>query len=307
MNAKSLKRSSFEPSSWKSLVIAAGLILAVVPAARAQTEISVETFEFATTDAAAAAGVIDRTDVANQPAFFINGQCDIPPSPCSEVAEGEFSLGTDAAFCQQFCQAGSRIGFRRLIDGARFPDTCAGGGHFVPLNATFGDPNHPGAIEPDFPLSQLQVLCAAYGDGSYEDGPTGTHFWVTLVDCEGEVFEYINFSEAALYTDLYTFDLEMGQSIVRLSDDSLVDGQPVGDGLLTEIAAIECFIQDADNPPTSFGKWYIDDIRIVQPPAPGPLIPAVSTWGIVILIGMLLIVGTLAFPRKTVPVVVLRS
>jgi len=284
------------------LAIAVGFPCALPRVAKAQSEIQVEDFEFAISDAAAAAGVIDRTDVANQPAFYINGQCDIPPSPCAEVAEGEFSLGTDAAFCQQFCQAGSRIGFRRLVDPARFPDTCAGGGHFIPLDATFGDPDHPGAVAPDFPLSELQVICSAYGDGSYQDGPTGTHFWVTLVDCEGEVFEYINFSEPSLYTDLYTFDLVMGRSIIRLSPDSLVDGQPIGDGLLTEIAAMESFIQDADDPPTSFGKWYIDDVRIIQPPPPPPppLVPAVSTWGMIILVQLMLGAGTLVFGKSAV-------
>ncbi|MFQ5463154.1 MAG: hypothetical protein ACE5E5_11085 [Phycisphaerae bacterium] len=300
MKAKSLRRWMGGLMGWMCLPIAIGLPHALPRVAKAQSEIQVEDFEFAISDAAAAAGVIDRTDVANQPAFYINGQCDIPPSPCAEVAEGEFALGTDAAFCQQFCQAGSRIGFRRLVDPVRFPDTCAGGGHFVPLDATFGDPDHPGAVAPDFPLSELQVICSAYGDGSYQDGPTGTHFWVTLVDCEGEVFEYINFSEPALYTDLYTFDLAMGRSIIRLSPDSLVNGQPAGDGLLTEIAAIESFIQDADDPPTSFGKWYIDDVRIIQPPPPPPppLVPAVSTWGMIILVQLMLGAGTLVFGKS---------
>jgi len=193
------------------------------------------------------------------------------------VAEGQYSIGTDAAFCQQWCEAGSRIGFRRYVDPERFPAVCPGGEHYVQLQHAYGDPDVPGGAAADFPLGELQVICSAYGDGAFSDGPTGTHFWLNLVDCEGEVFEFINYSEAALYSELWTFDLLMGQSVIRLSPESIVDGQPIGDGLLTEIAAIESFIQDEDNPPTTFGKWYVDDLRINEPTGPAQ-VPTMSGW-----------------------------
>lgn len=269
--------------------------------AKGQTVRQIERFEFATSDEAAAAGVTDLTDFANRPAFYINGECAIPPSPCDEVAEGTYSIGTDAAFCTQFCEAGSRVGFRRFVDELQFPDVCPGGGHFVPLDNTYADPDFPGTGAADFPLSELQVLLSAYGDGSFADGPTGTHLWLNLVDCEGEIFEYINFSEGALYVEPWTFDLAMGADIIRLSPDSIVDGQPIGDGLLTEIAAIECLIQDADNPPTSFGKWYIDDVRVIEPEG-GPDVPAVSTWGVIATLLLLCTAGTILF-RPSIRVV----
>ena len=95
-----------------------------------------------------------------------------------------------------------------------------------------------------------------------------------------------------MYSKLWTFDLEMGQDIIRLSPDSLSNGEPVGDGLLTEIAAVEAFIQDVDNPPTTFGTWYIDDLRIGEPMVEKN-VPAVSAWGMMIMLMATLIVGTI--------------
>ncbi|MHC5110806.1 MAG: hypothetical protein ACYTHJ_13125 [Planctomycetota bacterium] len=270
----------------------------VAPFTMAQVEFVLEDYEFATSDEAAAAGVIDRTDAANRPAFYINGECDIPPSPCDEVAVGLYSIGTDAAFCQQWCEAGSRIGFRRNVDPVQFPQMCAGQ-PFAPLVNSYGDPNVPGSGTPDFPLSALSVVVAVYGDGSFADGPTGTNLIFTLVDCDGEIYEFTNFSEPSLYQDPWTFDVLMGADQLRISPDSLVDGVPIGDGLLTGIVAHECFIQDDDNPPTSFGKWYIDDLRIVEPDPPGD-IPAVSTWGLAIMLGLMLTAGTLVLRPPSV-------
>lgn len=266
----------------------------------AQEEVLLEDFEFATSDAAAEAGVIDMTDWANEPAIYNNGECDIPPSPCDEVAEGLYSIGTEAAFCLQSCDPGSLIGFRRLVQPSDTTGTCAGGGSFIPLINTYGDPMNPGAQAPDYPLSELTLLLAAYGDGAFADGPTGTNLWMNLVDCEGEVFEFINLSEESLYSELWTFDVPMGMDIIRLSPESIENGAPIGDGLLTEIAATEYFIQDDDNPPTSFGKWYVDDVRMIEPEPAGSDVPAVSTWGYVALICLLLTTGTLTFRRRRI-------
>lgn len=270
------------------------------PHALAQDVVLLEDFEFATSDAAAEAGIIDKTDFANEPAIYNNGECDIPPSPCDEVAEGLFSIGTEAAFCLQFCDPGSRIGFRRLVQSSANTGTCAVGGSFMPLANTYGDPMNPGAQGADYPLSELTLLVAAYGDGAFADGPTGTNLWMNLVDCEGEIFEFINLSEASLYSELWTLDVAMGVDIVRLSEESLDNGEPIGDGLLTEIAAIEFYIQDDDNPPTSFGKWYVDDVRMIEPAPVGGDVPAVSTWGYISLVGLLLTAGTLTFRRRRI-------
>ncbi len=284
-----------------SAALTAGLALAGMShAALGQIETLVEDYEFATSDEAAEAGVTDLTDAANRPTFYIDGECDPLPPPCDAVSEGFFSLGTDAAFCQQWCDAGSRIGFRRWVDQARFPSVCQNGHHYAPLQHSYGDPNYPGTGIPDYLLSELQVICDAYGDGSYADGPTGTHFWVNLVDCEGEVFEFINHSEAALYSELWTYDLPMGQTFLRLSSQSIVDGQPIGDGLLTEIAATETFIQDDDDPPTTFGKWYIDNLRVREPAGTQP-VPTVSQWGLVIMVLLLLSAATAVFRTRKVP------
>ncbi len=245
------------------LAFPASLMLTVCVAS-AQTPILVEDYEFASSDEAAEAGVIDMTDAPNTPAFYENG--DLPDG----ASQGLHSIGTEAAFCinPDFdCVAGTFIGFRRLVMTPTLP-FCPGGGRFVPLNQTYGDPNHPGPVPADQPLSALTVLCDAYGDGSFADGPTGTHFWVNLVDCEGEVFEFVNYSESALNFDVFTLDLVMGQGLIRLSPDSLVE-VPNGDRLLTEIAASECFIQDTDFPPTTVGDWYIDNLRIVEAGMPG--------------------------------------
>lgn len=247
---------------WRSALAA----LLITAPAGAQMEILVEDFEFASSDAAAAAGVTDMSDSANQPTFFISGSAE---NASPNEPGGLFSIGTDAVFCLNFavpCLPDTFIGFRRLIDSTSFPDQCPGGDHYVPLAHTYGDPNHPGPLPPDFPLTDLQAVWDVYGDGGFADGLTGTHLWLRLIDCEGEAYEFINYSEVALYSEIWTFDVVQGQGTVRLSPDSLID-VPGGDRLLTEIAAFDVLIQDSDDPPTAIGKWYVDYLRVIEPPA----------------------------------------
>lgn len=232
----------------------------------AQTQTVVEDFEFASTDSAAANGVTDLSDVANQPTFFISGSAE---NASPNEPGGLFSIGTDAVYCINFqvpCDPGTFIGFRRFIDPLRFPDPCAGGDHYVPLAYTYGDPNHPGPVPPDYLLDDLQVVWDVYGDGGFADGLTGTHLWLRLIDCEGEAYDLINYSEVSLYSEIWTFDVLQGQGVVRLSPDSLID-VPNGDRLLTEIVAIDVLIQDTDDPPTAIGKWYVDYLRVIEPAA----------------------------------------
>lgn len=244
------------------LTLAAGYFFVLVSFAQAADPVLIEDFEFATSDEAAAAGVTDITDFANSPSYYIFGD-DENASP--NEPGGLFSIGTDSVFCQQACIACSFVGFKRQISGEFFPDSC-GNQNFVPLLHTYGDPDHPGDVEPDFPIADLKVICDAYGNGSFADGLLATHFWVNLVDCEGEVFEYVNYAEPSLWSELWTFDVVMGDGFIRLSPDSLTE-VPNGDRLLTEIAAIEVLIQDCDFPPTTIGKWYIDYLRIQEPDA----------------------------------------
>ena len=232
--------------------------------APAQTVVLVEDFEFASTNGAAAAGVIDLTSFANTPALYISGDDE---NASSNEPGGLFSIGTDAIFClnpDAACLPGTFIGFRRLVNPEVFPTPCPGEGHYLPLQYTYGDPNHPGPDPPDYSLADLTTVWDVYGDGGFADGDTGTHLWLRLVDCEGEVFEYINFSEQSLYSELWTFDVVQGQNIIRISPESLTD-VPDGDRLLTEIAAIDALIQDEDDPPTTVGKWYVDYLRIIEP------------------------------------------
>ncbi|MCH7701805.1 MAG: hypothetical protein IID37_08960 [Planctomycetes bacterium] len=233
----------------------------------AQTPVLIEDFEFCISDQACGAGVIDMTDSPNQPALYINGE-DENASP----QEGFFSIGTDAVFCinwQEPCTPGTVIGFRRMMDPAHWPAQCPGGDHYVPLEHTYGDPDSPGPIEPDFPLSDFVAVWDVYGDGGFADGLTGTHLWLNLVDCEGEIFQFINYSEESLYSELWTLDVIQGQNLIQISPESLID-VPDGDRLLTEIVAIEVFIQDTDDPPTTVGKWYVDNLRIIEPVGGSP-------------------------------------
>lgn len=240
----------------------------VVPViAQTQPAFIVEDFEFATSDAAARAGIIDITDFANTPANYINGDGE---GASSNEPGGLYSIGTDLAFCVQFCQPGSFVGFRRYLAASDFPGQCPGSPrHFAPLQYSYGDPEHPGTVPADFPLSSLTLLCDGYGDGAFCDGLSWTNFWLNLVDCEGEVFEFVNLGEVALCSTAWTFDIPMGRSFARLSPESLTD-VPNGDRLLTEIAAIEVLIQDENDPPLAIGKWYIDYLRAAEPLAPIP-------------------------------------
>lgn len=241
-------------------------VAVLIPAGnlKAQPYRTVEDFEFASTDENAGAGVIDLTDPPNRPTFYLSGDInEIPP----EATHGQYSIGTDLVFCINplfECVPGTFVGFRRYLDPERPDGFCPNAQPFLALRNTYGDPNNPGPIEPDYPLSELRVLCDLYGDGGFADGATGAHLWVVFVDCEGEKFQFINFSEEALYSEFFTLDVAMGRSIVRLAPESLHE-VPDGNRLLTEIAAVEVLIQDTDDPPDAVGKWYIDFLKIEEP------------------------------------------
>src|SRR5262245_36340561 len=66
-------------------------LLLSVGRASAQSVLVVEDFEFASSDEAAAAGIIDLTDLANSPAFYISGADE-------NASHGLYSIGTDAVF-----------------------------------------------------------------------------------------------------------------------------------------------------------------------------------------------------------------
>jgi hypothetical protein len=234
-----------------------------------QTETLLEDFEFASSDEAAGAGVIDITDAPNTPAFYISGAAE---NASPQEPGGLFSIGTSAAFCLNFqfpCDPGTFIGFRLPVDGARFPAQCSTGENYMPLSATYGDPAHPGTTAPDYNLSELSVIWDVYGDGGFADGLTGSHLWLRLIDCEGEAFEFVNLSEVSLYSEIWTLDVVQGDDIVRIMPESLVN-VPDGDRLLTEIAAMEVLIQDTDDPPTTIGNWYVDYLRITEPGSGAP-------------------------------------
>jgi hypothetical protein len=231
----------------------------------AQTVIVIEDFEFASSDAAAANGVIDLTEFANTPANYINGDGD---SASPNEPGGQYSIGTDAAYCVQFCLPGSFIGFRRNLSASGYPLICPGTSlHYAPLQFSYGDAEQPGHVPADFSVSELTLLWDVYGDGAFCDGLSATHFWLNLVDCEGEVYEFVNWGETALCSTAWTFDLAMGVNAARLSPDSILE-VPVGDRLLTEIAAIEVLIQDVNDPPVAIGKWYVDYLRAIEPLPP---------------------------------------
>ncbi len=220
-------------------------------------ETQIEDFEFAVTNAAATAGVTDITDPANRPTYYTNGG---GPDEGGQ-SEGLFSLGTDALFgaSGQFIP-GSFIGFRRHVS----PDVVPGG--VVTLLHAYGDPNVAGPKPADQPLSALEVLGDFYGNESYGEGLFGTHIWVTFIDAEGERFNYINYVETSLFLETYTLDVLIGSGLTRIDPASLSE-VPDGDRLLTEIVSFEVVLQDDDDPPTSEGKWYVDNLRIREPAA----------------------------------------
>ncbi len=226
-------------------------------AVRAEVVTLIEDFEFATSDGAAAQGVTDITDWQNRPTFYLHGIGKFR-------SQGDFSIGTDALFgASGEFEPGTFIGFRREISTDLFPEGQ------VPLQFTYGDPEVEGPVPADRPLSDLMVIGDVFGHGGFADGPLGTHLWINLIDAEGERFNFVNFSETALYSKLFTFDVVLGQGLIRIDPDSLID-VPDGDRLLTEIVAFEVLIQDDDEPPTGAGEWYLDNLRIGEPDPPGP-------------------------------------
>lgn len=225
-----------------------------------QQVVQIEDFEYAVTDAAAANGVTDITDPENLPTFYINGEGGTEGG----ASEGLFALGTDALFgASGIFTPGSFIGCRRQVSTDLFP---AG---VVPLLHAYGDPNVPGPVPADRPLHDLVVLADMYGGEGFGEGLLGTHIWINFIDAEGERFNFVNYSEFALFLEDYTLNVQVGVGMVRIDPDSLIE-VPNGDRLLTEIVAFEMLIQDEDDPPTGSGKWYIDDLRIVEPPVDHP-------------------------------------
>jgi hypothetical protein len=220
-----------------------------------QPVIVVEDFEFAVTDSAASAGVTDITDIENLPTFYING-VGVTEGGASQ---GLYALGTDAEFgaSGEFV-AGTFIGCRREISTELFPSGV------VNLEHAYGDPNVAGPLPADLPLGELTILADMYGGEGFGEGLLGTHLWINLIDLEGERFNFVNYSEFALFLEDYTLDVVVGVGLARIDPDSLIE-VPNGDRLLTEIAAFEMLIQDEDDPPTGFGKWYIDYLRIMEP------------------------------------------
>jgi hypothetical protein len=221
-----------------------------------QVVTQIEDFEYAVNDVVATAGVTDLTDFENLPTYYFNGDGDGEFG----ASEGLFALGTDALFGGDLgiLVPGSFIGCRRNISTDLFPSGI------VELSHTYGDPNFPGAVSPDLPLSELTVLADMYGGEAFGEGLTGTNIWINLIDLEGERFNFVNFTEFALFLEDYTLDVVVGGGMIRIDPDSLIE-VPGGDRLLTEIAAFEMLIQDDDDPPTGNGKWYIDNLRIVEP------------------------------------------
>lgn len=230
----------------------------------AEVTTQIEDFEYAINDAVAAAGITDITDPENQPTFYLNGE----GVDEGGASEGLYALGTDALFgASGIFVPGSFIGCLRWISEDLFPSGQ------VDLLHTYGDPLVPGPIPPDLPLSDLVILADAYGGEGFGEGILGTNLWINLLDAEGERFQFLNIREQSLFLEDYTLDILVGRDLIRIDPQSLID-VPNGDRLLTEIVAFEMLIQDDDDPPTGFGKWYIDNLRIVEQDAaavPGDL------------------------------------
>ncbi len=231
------------------------LTAAVAAAASAEVVVQIEDFEYAVNDAVAAAGITDITDPENQPTFYINGEGGAEGG----ASEGLYALGTDALFGGDagIFVPGSFIGCHRWISVDLFPSGQ------VDLLHAYGDPLVPGPVPPDLPLDDLVVLADMYGGEGFGEGIFGTNIWINLLDAEGERFHFVNIYEIALFLEDYTLDVHVGRDIIRIDPNSLID-VPDGDRLLTEIVGFEMLIQDDDDPPTGFGKWYIDNLRIVE-------------------------------------------
>ncbi len=243
------------------------LMAAIVVTANARAEVTtqIENFEYAINDAVATAGITDITDSENLPTFYINGE----GVDEGGASEGLYALGTDALFGGKFgiFVPGSFIGCRRWISEDLFPSGQ------VDLLHTYGDPLVPGPIPADLPLSDLGILADAYGGEGFGEGILGTNLWINLLDAEGERFQFLNIRELSLFVEVYELDVLVGRDLIRIDPQSLID-VPNGDRLLTEIVGFEMLIQDDDDPPTGFGKWYIDNLRIVEQDAaaiPGDL------------------------------------
>lgn len=237
-----------------SVFLSFSIVSVAVVAGGAEVTVQIEDFEFATTDEEAAAGVTDITDWQNRPTFYINGE----GLDEGGASEGLYSLGTDALFgASGEFEPGTVIGCLREISTDLFPEGQ------VTLLHTYGDPEVQGPVPPDLPLIDLIILADMYGGEAFGEGPTGTHLWITLLDAEGERFNFVNFTEFALFFEDWTLDVVVGQGMVRIDPASL-DEVPDGDRLLTEIVAFEMLIQDDDDPPTGEGKWYIDNLRISE-------------------------------------------
>lgn len=215
------------PVSIRMLAVGAALVASASAASAAPTLI--ENFEFATDNAAAATG----SSLSADPGVTIT----LASGTGADANQGSFALGLNL-------------------------DMPATGFLYGSVNRTLASPlvlskgynasNAPGSTPSDLHL-ELDIK----GNAAFA-GSIGTNIWMRIYEADGDVWRFINFTDAALGTATWSnnhaigyYDRETGSS---------------GDGTLSAITGYQILIQNPEAVAKN-GTLFFDELTIVEPTA----------------------------------------
>lgn len=200
------------------------------PLATAQIR-SLEDFEFASSNASAAAGVtVSPEGVAS--ATVVSGAG-------ANANEGSFALGVN------YVDPGSPAGF----EGVRILRTFS-----PPIALARG---YTEAGVPGHALTDLRFTLDIKGDPAFAAG-AGANLWLFVLNGQGDRFRYINFTDPVLSSATYTDNRPLGLGLVDR------DAGSTGPGTLDQIAAVELFIQNPNASTPITGTLFFDDLQVSE-------------------------------------------
>lgn len=210
------------------LALLAGLGTALLTSgAVAQT--TVESFEFASSTANAQAGTtVYQGTLATGSADSGSG---------ANANEGTYALGVNIDF-----------------NGAAFDNINVE--RFLSAPYVLTTPIAAGDLATDFAV-RLDIK----GDPAFAAGANGTNIWVRLFDADGDQFQFINFTDAALGNSTYTADHPI----------AFFNNSVVVNGTLEQVTAVQIVFQDADGDDTAPATVYLDKLVFEEVTTPlGP-------------------------------------
>jgi hypothetical protein len=208
------------------------MIMAVAALALSLGAGPVEDFEFATDDTAAAAGVT----VSPETSVTIG----VGSGSGADANEGTYSLRID------FSTPGTAGGFEGGYVQRDFSPP-------IDLARTYAPAGAPGNSIEDLVFTLDIKGAPGFAAGS------GTNLWMFVHNGEGDRFRYINFTDPVLNSTTFTDDHRIGLGLIDL------DAGGTGSGTLSQISAVELYIQNPNASTAITGSLFVDDLQLREP------------------------------------------